>query len=226
MLMPVRSARTDAGSYCLMPGLDQRVRDPDQGQRIPGRGDGQRVGMLPQTVFKLAQGPPPVRAGRGKDAVRRVPVEFPHAGSQAGSDPGLWSGRGHEESGRRIVLRRTLRGSAPCAARTRWRSSPSSTPSSGAGRPITGAWYRPGCSTAWTPTCGNCSTSGPLPQPPYLPLLRPPVDLVPLGGCALFPGPVLRSVRCAGHRSLGHGGTDPGAAIPYRGGEAVTRHRV
>src|SRR6266851_3162143 len=66
----------------------------------------------------------------------------------------------------------------------------------------------------------------PLPQPPYLLLLRPPVDLVPLGGCALFPGPVLRSVRCAGHRNPGHGGTDPGAAIPYRGGEAVTRHRV
>src|ERR1035438_5050601 len=64
----------------------------------------------------------------------------------------------------------------------------------------------------------------PLPQPPYLPLMLPPVDLVPFSGCISFPGPAVRSVRLRGHRSLGHGGTDPGAAIPYRGGEAVTRH--
>jgi hypothetical protein len=57
-----------------VPSLDQRVRDPDQGQRIPGRGDDQRAGVLPQAVVKLAQGPPPVRAGRGKDAERRVLV--------------------------------------------------------------------------------------------------------------------------------------------------------
>ena len=36
----------------------------------------------------------------------------------------------------------------------------------------------------------------PLPQPPYLLLLRPPVDLVPLGGRVA--GPVLRSVRFRG----------------------------
>ena len=66
----------------------------------------------------------------------------------------------------------------------------------------------------------------PLPQPPYLPLVRPPVDLVPPGGCVLLAGLVLRSVHFAGHRNLGHRGGDPGAAIPYRGGEAVTRHRA
>ena len=64
----------------------------------------------------------------------------------------------------------------------------------------------------------------PLPQPPYLPLPLPPVDLAPSGGCVLFPGPALRSVRPRGRRDLGHGGTDPGAAVPYRGGEAVARH--
>jgi hypothetical protein len=62
------------GGNCPVPSLDQRVRDPDQGQRIPGRGDDQRAGVLPQAVVKLAQGPPPVRAGRGKDAERRVLV--------------------------------------------------------------------------------------------------------------------------------------------------------
>ena len=64
----------------------------------------------------------------------------------------------------------------------------------------------------------------PLPQPPYLPLLLPPVDLVPFSGCVSFPGPVLRSVHLRGRRNLGHGGADPVAAVPYRGGEAVTRH--
>ena len=64
----------------------------------------------------------------------------------------------------------------------------------------------------------------PLPQPPYLPLALPPVDFVPSGGCVSLPGPVLRSVRPRGRRDLGHGGTDPAAAVPYRGGEAVARH--
>ena len=64
----------------------------------------------------------------------------------------------------------------------------------------------------------------PLPQPPYLPLLLPPVDLAPFSGCVSFPGPALRSVHLRGRRDLGHGGTDPGAAVPYRGGEAVARH--
>jgi hypothetical protein len=64
----------------------------------------------------------------------------------------------------------------------------------------------------------------PLPQPPYLPLLPPPVDLVPSSGRISFPGPVLRSVHLRGRRNLDHGGTDAGAAVPYRGGEAVTRH--
>src|SRR6266567_4536246 len=35
----------------------------------------------------------------------------------------------------------------------------------------------------------------PLPQPPYLPLVRPPVDRVPFGRRVLPGGPVLRSVR-------------------------------
>ncbi len=44
---------------------------------------------------------------------------------------------------------------------TRRRSSPRSTPSSGAGRPTTGVWCRPGRSTPWTTTCGSSPTSGP-----------------------------------------------------------------
>ena len=66
----------------------------------------------------------------------------------------------------------------------------------------------------------------PLPQPPYLPLVRPPVDLVPLSGRVLPAGLVLRSVRSPGRPHLSHRRGDPGAAIPYRGGEAVARHRV
>src|SRR6266536_85686 len=38
----------------------------------------------------------------------------------------------------------------------------------------------------------------PLPQPPYLPLMPPPVDLVPFGGRVLLAGPVLRSVHLEG----------------------------
>src|SRR6266498_839470 len=42
----------------------------------------------------------------------------------------------------------------------------------------------------------------PLPQPPYPPLLRPPVDPVPPGGCLWLPGPVLRSVHLEGRHRL------------------------
>ena len=57
----------------------------------------------------------------------------------------------------------TARGRDAHAARrrTRWRSSPGSTRSSGAGRPTTGGWCHPRCSTRWTPTCGSSPTSGP-----------------------------------------------------------------
>ena len=65
----------------------------------------------------------------------------------------------------------------------------------------------------------------PLPQPPYLLLPRPPVGLIPLNRHVT--GAVLRSVRCPGLAlHLSHGGSDPFAALPYRGGKAIARHRV
>jgi RNA-directed DNA polymerase len=63
------------------------------------------------------------------------------------------------------AIRRVRNGSrprrAPCTAATRWRSSPRSTPSSGAGQPTTGAWCHPGCSAPWIITCGISPISGP-----------------------------------------------------------------
>jgi hypothetical protein len=58
----------------------------------------------------------------------------------------------------------------------------------------------------------------PLPQPPYPVLGRPPVHGVPTQIRAL------RSVRYPGSPHPGHGRDGPPAALPYRGGEAVTRH--
>src|SRR3954465_7293584 len=46
------------------------------------------------------------------------------------------------------------------ADRTRRRSSPRSTRSSKDGRPITGEWCRPRCSTPWITRCGNSPTNG------------------------------------------------------------------
>ena len=53
------------------------------------------------------------------------------------------------------------RDAQPCAARTRGRSSPGSTRSSGVGPPTTGAWCPARSSPGWTPTCGSSPTSGP-----------------------------------------------------------------
>ena len=48
----------------------------------------------------------------------------------------------------------------PCAGTTRRWCSSGSTRSSAAGRPTTGMWCPPGCSTSWTTTCGSSPTSG------------------------------------------------------------------
>jgi len=52
----------------LIPGPGQRVRQPDQRQRIGRRGDGQGTGMLLQERVHLAQRAPAVRPGRGEGA--------------------------------------------------------------------------------------------------------------------------------------------------------------
>ncbi len=63
----------------------------------------------------------------------------------------------------------------------------------------------------------------PAAQPPYLLLVVTPVHVLPR--VTIEYGQALRSVRLPGLH-LSHRGGDPDTAIPYRGGEAITRHRV
>jgi len=74
------------GRDSLIPGLDQRVRQPDQRQRICGRGGDQGAGMLLQERINLAQRPPVVRPGRGEDTLGGRGVQSWHRGDQAGGD--------------------------------------------------------------------------------------------------------------------------------------------
>ncbi len=74
------------GRDSLIPGLDQRVRQPDQRQRICGGGGDQGAGMLLQERINLAQRPPVVRPGRGEDALGGRGVQSWHRGDQAGGD--------------------------------------------------------------------------------------------------------------------------------------------
>ena len=88
---PVKSARTEAGSSAararrpvwrgrdrLITGFDQRVRQPDQRQRISGRSGDQGAGMLLQDRVNLAQRPPAVCSPRRGRARRpRCPAPAP-----------------------------------------------------------------------------------------------------------------------------------------------------
>src|SRR5271166_5198779 len=65
-----------------------------------------------------------------------------------------------------------------------------------------------------TRTAISALASGVSATSPSIPaVLRPPVGLVPPGGCST--GLVLRSVRYTGRRHLGHGRDDPPAALPH-----------
>ena len=111
-----------------VPGLYQRVLDPDQSQRELSRGSGKRAGMLAEERIQLAQRAALASPGHSENIVGGFGVQARQHGGQVGNDPLTRRAgplcRGHDESGRRIVLRRTgggaIRLDALAALRTCW----------------------------------------------------------------------------------------------------------
>ena len=121
---------------------------------------------------------------RGQDAHRHLDEGFDFLGFnlrryRRGHQPGKLLIKPSQDAVRRIRKQARRRDAQHCVARTRGRSSPGSTRSSGVGPPTTGGWCPASCSPRWTIHVVAHLPVGP-PQPPQqaeevdrLPLLRP-----------------------------------------------------